>query len=98
MDLWLQAVADVVIGRLLDHTAAVGVPVRGRPLDEVLRERGLLVLVLHLGRIVVRYFDWFVLGRVQRVSACVGPDARRLMELNACPRGVVHAVGSTLIL
>lgn len=60
VDLGLKAVIDVVVRRLLDHATTVRVPIRGRPLNEVLRERCLL-LILHLGRIVVRNLDWLVL-------------------------------------
>lgn len=44
----LQAIVKEVVGRLLDHSAAMRVPVRSRSLDEVLGQRSLLVLVLHL--------------------------------------------------
>ena len=62
MHLGLQTVVHVVVGRLLDDSAAVRVAIGRRPLDEVLSERSLLMLILHLGRIVVRYLDRLVLG------------------------------------
>lgn len=97
VDLRLQAVIYVVVRRLLDHATTVRVPIRGRPLNEVLRQWCLL-LILHLGRIVVRDLDWLVLRRVQGVSASVRADACGLMELDACPGGVVHTVGASLVL
>ena len=60
MNLRLETIIDVVVWRLLDHTTAMRVPIRGRPLDEVLRQRSLL-LILHLRRIVVRYLYRFIL-------------------------------------
>lgn len=74
------------------------VPVRGRSLNEVLSHWRLLMLILHLGGIVVCDLYRLVLGGVQRVSSGVGADARRLMKLNASPRGIVHAVRAALVL
>lgn len=48
MNLRLQAVVNVVVWRLLDHAPTVRVRIRGRPLNEVLRHRRLLMLILHL--------------------------------------------------